>query len=102
MRGLVYLARNVGVWPIIFSTVILLNGCATPCWRRLQATTYIYDIDVDHGVCGKNQVVSYNPFRVKWIEDLPLSKCNGFFAMSPEDQQKVSACVQESITECKK
>lgn len=93
--------KSVGAWLSIFS-ILALSSCATPCWERLKNTTYIYDIDVNHNACGKYKITGFNPFRVQWIQDLPLRSCNGFFAMSPGDQQKVKNCINDSIEECKK
>lgn len=78
-----------------------LSGCAS-CWEKLKDQVYVYDLDMAHGVCGKNRVTSFNPFHVVWIEDLPLASCDGYFALSPMDQQRIKNCINDSIEECKR
>lgn len=97
-----YLVRSAGLLPIGFSTVLLLNGCALSCWERIKDSSAVYDIDLDHGVCGENKVISFNPYRTQWVKDWPLSHCNGYFAVSPQTQQKLKACAEESARECSK
>jgi len=78
----------------------MLNGCAHSCIEELEKDLHIYDIDLVHGVCGKNKVVTIQPFKTVWVEDLPISQCDGFFAMAPEDTQRVKRCAESAAAAC--
>lgn len=85
----------------IFSIAIPLSlGCATPCFKKLEKDGYFYDIDTDHKLCGKYKIISIEQSKYQWVADLPLSACNGFFAMSPRDTQRIKACAEEAAREC--
>jgi len=62
---------------------------------------HIYDIDLDHKVCGKYKVISFEKMQFQWVQDVPLKECNGFYALDPADTQKVKACAETSIKACR-
>ena len=78
-----------------------LSGCAHPCWDKLKKDGSVYEIDVVQGVCGRHKILSFTPFKTKWVEDLPLSSCDGYFALSPRDQLRLQKCAEDAAGECK-
>lgn len=55
-----------------------------------------FDVDIEHGVCGEFRVVDKEKLTFEWVADHDLSKCNGFFALSPEDMNALKSYLKEA------
>jgi uncharacterized protein YceK len=79
--------------------IALLSGCAS-CLKDFEQKNSMYEIDVQHQICGRYQIVDPLLSKYVWIEDLPLSACDGFFALRPDGLQAAVRCAAKSAKEC--
>lgn len=84
--------KNVAIW-LLACSIALLSSCSS-CLDEIEKRHFLYDVDVAHQLCGKYRILSARDFKFQWIEDLPLSACDGFFAVSPETEQFLTACAK--------
>lgn len=58
---------------------------------------YVFETDTDNGVCGKYEIVDAAALKFKWIEDMPLTSCNGVMGFATEDVSPVMVWVRKMI-----
>lgn len=62
--------------------VSFLVGCAPAIPEFPKSITHIYEIDTgntdssEDDVCAKYEIISFRPFKVKWIKDVSIVECN--------------------------
>lgn len=66
---------------LLFLIAVSLTSCSG---LKKFPTKYIYEIDLDHKVCGKYEIVDPEQFSFKHVADLPLNSCNGVFGFSTD------------------
>jgi len=55
-----------------------------------------HDIDLEHGLCGEFKIIDKDKLLFEYVQDHDLSKCNGYFALSPEDMQALKSYLKEA------
>lgn len=81
--------------------MLLLLICSTAllsCSKKFPVQ-YIYEADVSSGVCGKYKITDPEKLKFEWVEDLPLSACNGMFGFATRDVSKVINWSRDRIKE---
>ena len=70
------------IWNILIWTAAVLIGC-----RALNDApiSHLYVIDTDHQVCSKRIIVDKNTLASKWVEDMPIEKCDGIVGLSAQE-----------------
>ena len=46
---------------------------------------YLYDIDIQNGVCAKRVITDKNTLASRWVKDMPLEACDGYVALSAKE-----------------
>ena len=54
-----------------------------------------YMIDTKSGLCAQFKLIDPENQIYKYIKSVPLADCNGFFAMSPDDERAVDNWVHD-------
>jgi hypothetical protein len=63
---------------------------------------YIYVVDVPHQVCSQRKVITFNPLKTEWVQDLPLVECDGAMAIHRDDVKKFTRWITDLINEAQK
>lgn len=71
---------------LILTSVFLLSACQIV---PQYPDHLVYDIDLDNKVCGEYVIVNKDALTFRWVRDLPLSSCNGNFALKPKDLSRI-------------
>lgn len=61
---------------------LILSGCGDGA-PKLNVK-HVYEADLDFQVCGKYEI-NEKTRKLKHIEDLPISECNGVMGFQPKD-----------------
>jgi hypothetical protein len=70
---------------------MLLASLLTGCIQTDPPITTLYVIDVQHQVCSIRQITDTKLLTSKWIEDRPLSACDGVVGLSMLEFLKLKA-----------
>jgi len=54
-----------------------------------------HDVDLVHQVCGEFKVVDKENLVFEFVQDHKLEKCDGYFAISPEEIQSLRLYLKE-------
>ena len=67
---------------ICYLSVLMLSGCKG---LNDAPVKYLRVVDTRHNVCSLRQIVDKNTLSSKWIQDMPLEKCDGVIGLSSQD-----------------
>lgn len=67
---------------ILISLLISLSGCKSINDAPIK---YVYVVDTDHDVCSQRLVTDKTNLGSKWVQDLPLSYCDGVIGLTHND-----------------
>jgi len=59
-----------------------LSGCKA---MNSAPISHIYVIDVQHNICSKRMITNKQTLASRFVQDLPLSDCDGVVALSPQE-----------------
>jgi len=87
----------------IFLTALSLSLLVS-CGGKLPKfpAEYIYEVDLTNKACGKYKIVNAETLQFEFIEDMPLSACNGVFGFSSDNIAPVLDWSRKAIEEAKK
>jgi len=74
---------------MLLASSFLLSCKSVQDAPQVFSPTKLYDVDLDHGVCGEWPLKAIDPITYKQGVDLPLSKCNGLIGVKIEDMQRL-------------
>lgn len=83
---------------IYLIALISLSGCAS---LKPFPAKYIYEVDTTYDVCGKYVIVDPESLQIDYVDDLPMTACDGVFGFSAEDMPKVLDWSEEAIKKAK-
>jgi len=84
---------------LLMLVLICLTGMiSTSCKDFPEVSPYKLVISKD--VCGEYTQVSKNPPQFKFVKYWPLSHCEGFFAISPQETANIQAWCKSNPGEC--
>ena len=88
----------------IYLTALVLSFFVAGCGKKLPEfpARFIYEVDIQNKVCGKYKIVDPENLQVDFVEDLPLSECNGVFGFASTDIAPVLDWSRFAIEEMKK
>lgn len=67
---------------ILLLVSLLLPGCK---YLKDAPVDFIYVIDTDHEICAKRKITNKETLASQWVEDLPLSECDGNVSLTMKD-----------------
>lgn len=74
---------------LISLSFMILVGCNKSGFPDFPQAEYLYQVDADKIVCGKFKIVTVDPFKIEYVEDVPLINCDGYVAMPASDFLKI-------------
>lgn len=78
-------------------SLFFLTGCKNLEAIKEAPVHYLFVMDYQHNVCSLRQITDKTTLASRWLEDRPLSACDGYIALDPKTFMDLRTYIKEKV-----